>query len=60
MPTACGHRYHVFFADYLTANGPDVKTPLNDTQKAALYAELASGAESGMHMLQHVHATGFI
>lgn len=33
--------------DYLTANGPTVKTPLNDTQKSALYAELASGAETG-------------
>lgn len=33
--------------DYLTANGPDVKAPLNENQKADLYAELASGAESG-------------
>jgi alpha,alpha-trehalase len=37
----------VNFLDYLTAN--NVTTPLTDTQKAALYAELASGAETGMH-----------
>ncbi|KAF8895253.1 glycoside hydrolase family 37 protein, partial [Infundibulicybe gibba] len=36
-----------YLTDYLTANGPDIKTPLNDSQKADLYAELASGAESG-------------
>ncbi|KAF5360563.1 hypothetical protein D9756_004935 [Leucocoprinus leucothites] len=34
-------------SDYLTANGPEINPPLNDTQKAALYAELATGAESG-------------
>jgi len=34
-----------YFTDYTTANGPGVS--LNDTQKAALYAELASTAESG-------------
>jgi len=34
-------------SDYTTANGPEVKPPLNETQKAALYAELASGAETG-------------
>jgi alpha,alpha-trehalase len=33
--------------DYLTANAPDINPPLNDTQRAALYAELASGAETG-------------
>ncbi|KAG6867339.1 hypothetical protein C0993_004208, partial [Termitomyces sp. T159_Od127] len=33
-----------YLTDYTTANVPDT---LNDTQKAALYAELASGAESG-------------
>jgi alpha,alpha-trehalase len=32
--------------DYETANSPDLPS-LNDTQKADLYAELASGAESG-------------
>jgi len=31
--------------DYTTANDPDLK--LNETQRAALYAELASGAETG-------------
>ncbi|KXN82841.1 Trehalase [Leucoagaricus sp. SymC.cos] len=36
-----------YLTDYLTANDPSVNPPLNDTQKAALYAELASGAESG-------------
>ena len=40
--------------DYETAN--NVTTPLTDTQKAALYAELASGAETGMDMRQHIHA----
>lgn len=30
----------------MTANDPDAPT-LNDTQKADLYAELASGAETG-------------
>ena len=33
--------------DYTTANGPKVVPALTETQKAALYAELASGAESG-------------
>jgi alpha,alpha-trehalase len=33
--------------DYTTANGPKVVPALDETQKAALYAELASGAESG-------------
>lgn len=36
-----------YLVDYLTANGPGINPPLNDTQKAALYAELASGAETG-------------
>ncbi len=34
--------------DYMTANGPDVSPALNESQRSALYAELASGAESGM------------
>ncbi|EEB94678.1 hypothetical protein MPER_06469, partial [Moniliophthora perniciosa FA553] len=34
-----------YLTDYLTANGPNVS--LNETQRAALYAELATGAESG-------------
>lgn len=33
--------------DYITANGPTVVPALSETQKAALYAELASGAETG-------------
>ncbi|KAF9018966.1 glycoside hydrolase family 37 protein [Hymenopellis radicata] len=33
--------------DYTTANGPDVSPALNESQRSALYAELASGAESG-------------
>ena len=33
--------------DYLTANDPTLTTPLNDTEKLDLYAELASGAETG-------------
>jgi alpha,alpha-trehalase len=36
-----------YLADYVTANGPDIPTPLTEEQKADLYAELASGAESG-------------
>ncbi|QRV92208.1 trehalase [Ceratobasidium sp. AG-Ba] len=36
-----------YLEDYLTANGPDISTPYTDEQKADLYAELASGAESG-------------
>ncbi|KAF8955266.1 trehalase [Flammula alnicola] len=36
-----------YFTDYLTANGPTVSPALNDSQKASLYAELASGAETG-------------
>jgi alpha,alpha-trehalase len=35
-----------YFQDYTTANSPDLPA-LNETQRAALYAELASGAESG-------------
>ena len=33
--------------DYLTANDPSLKPPLNETQKADVYAELASASESG-------------
>ena len=33
--------------DYLTANDPTLQPPLNDSQKANLYAELASGGETG-------------
>ena len=33
--------------DYQTANDPSVQPPLNDSQKADLYAEFASGGESG-------------
>jgi alpha,alpha-trehalase len=39
--------YLILTIDYTTANGPDVVPPLTETQKAALYAELASGAETG-------------
>ncbi|TFK40489.1 trehalase [Crucibulum laeve] len=50
------HRYAVnnsaprpesYLTDYTTANGPDVNPALNETQRSELYAELASGAESG-------------
>jgi len=34
--------------DYLTANGPDITTPYTEEEKQDLYAELASGAESGL------------
>lgn len=33
--------------DYETVNGADLAVPYTDEQKADLYAELASGAESG-------------
>ncbi|KDQ16083.1 glycoside hydrolase family 37 protein [Botryobasidium botryosum FD-172 SS1] len=36
-----------FLEDYLTANGADIETPFTDQQKEDLYADLASGAESG-------------
>jgi alpha,alpha-trehalase len=36
-----------YLPDYITANGEDLETPLTEEQKADLYAELASGAESG-------------
>ena len=35
------------FIDYLTANDPTLNPALNDSQKAALYAEFASGGETG-------------
>jgi len=40
-----GPRPESYLTDYSTANGPDIS--LNETQKEALYAELASGAETG-------------
>ena len=33
--------------DYITANDPSLATPLTEQQRSDLYAELASGAESG-------------
>ncbi|KAF8600265.1 trehalase [Ceratobasidium sp. AG-I] len=36
-----------YLEDYLAANGEDITTPLTEEQKGDLYAELASGAESG-------------
>jgi alpha,alpha-trehalase len=36
-----------YLPDYLTANGPDIKKPYTEQEKEALYAELASGAETG-------------
>ncbi|KAI0036264.1 Six-hairpin glycosidase-like protein [Vararia minispora EC-137] len=36
-----------YLTDYLTANDPTLATPLNASERAALYAQLASGAESG-------------
>jgi alpha,alpha-trehalase len=36
-----------YLTDYLIANDPALPTPLNETQRSALYAQLASGAESG-------------
>ncbi|KAI0754492.1 glycoside hydrolase family 37 protein [Daedaleopsis nitida] len=36
-----------YLTDYLTANDPALSTPLTAQQRADLYAELASGAETG-------------
>lgn len=36
-----------YLTDYLTANGADVSPALNESQRSSLYAELASGAETG-------------
>ncbi|KAI8986137.1 glycoside hydrolase [Trametes punicea] len=36
-----------YLQDYLTANDPTLQTPLTEDQRADLYAELASGAETG-------------
>ncbi|GJE92605.1 glycoside hydrolase family 37 protein [Phanerochaete sordida] len=36
-----------YLTDYLTANDPMLTTPLTDDERAELYSELASGAESG-------------
>ncbi|KAL1937780.1 hypothetical protein VTO73DRAFT_12799 [Trametes versicolor] len=36
-----------YLEDYLTANDPTLSTPLTEQERADLYAELASGAETG-------------
>ncbi|KAK7689932.1 hypothetical protein QCA50_006571 [Cerrena zonata] len=36
-----------YLTDYLTANDPSLETPLTESERADLYAELATGAESG-------------
>ncbi|KAF7798296.1 hypothetical protein EIP86_009516 [Pleurotus ostreatoroseus] len=36
-----------YLEDYLTANDPTLTTALSDSEKADLYSQLASGAESG-------------
>lgn len=36
-----------YLTDYTTANDPSVSPALNETQRANLYAELATGAETG-------------
>ncbi|KAL4242581.1 Trehalase, partial [Abortiporus biennis] len=36
-----------YLTDYLTANDPTLTTPLSDDERAELYSELASGAETG-------------
>jgi len=36
-----------YIEDYEVANGADLATPYTDQQKADLYAELATGAETG-------------
>jgi len=39
--------HHSLIPDYTTANDPSISPPLSDDDKANLYAELASGAETG-------------
>ncbi|KAI0076715.1 glycoside hydrolase family 37 protein [Panus rudis PR-1116 ss-1] len=50
------YRYHVtntaprpesYYTDYITANDPTLQTPLTKQERGDLYAELATGAESG-------------
>ncbi|TCD65786.1 hypothetical protein EIP91_002225 [Steccherinum ochraceum] len=36
-----------YLTDYLTANDPKLTTPLTEDERAELYSELASGAETG-------------
>ncbi|GBE85141.1 glycoside hydrolase family 37 protein [Sparassis crispa] len=36
-----------YITDYLTANDPTLSVPLNESERAELYSELASGAETG-------------
>ncbi|KAH8114772.1 trehalase [Phellopilus nigrolimitatus] len=36
-----------YLTDYITANGDGIATNLNDSQKADLFAEIATGAETG-------------
>ncbi|THH27596.1 hypothetical protein EUX98_g6596 [Antrodiella citrinella] len=36
-----------YLTDYLTANDPTLATPLTEDERAELYSELASGAETG-------------
>jgi neutral trehalase len=51
--------YLIFITiDYTTANGPNVIPALTETQKADLYAELASGAESGWDYSMRWFPTG--
>lgn len=44
------HAHEALDIDYLTANDPTLGT-LNESQRAELYSELASGAETGLIFL---------
>ena len=46
--------YVIWSLDYETANDPTLSTPLTESQRAELYSELASGAESGEAHFSHV------
>ncbi|PPQ78725.1 hypothetical protein CVT25_010728 [Psilocybe cyanescens] len=46
-----------YLTDYTTANDPTVTPALNGTEKAALYAELASGAEAGWDYTMRWYST---
>jgi hypothetical protein len=42
--------------DYNTANSADIEVPLTEEEKSDLYAELASGAETGTAIIEAVMA----
>ena len=55
-PTACSTPAIYFYIDYLTVNDPTLQSPLNDSQKADMYAEFATGGESGWDFSSRFYA----